>query len=235
MVDLHSHILPSLDDGPRDLEESLRILKCLASMGFSRHVATPHFAHSSWTGLSAQQVEDASASLARAARSRGLAAQIFPGVEYDLDESLPDNVARRPGNAGYVLVDLGFQLVPTQTSVILDLLSGRGLDVLVVHPERNSSLKPSEDLGRLLADGKVRLLGNLGSLSGIYGRDARHRAIEYLEGGLYWAMATDIHDAEQGPAIQKGLEELTRRAGAAAGVLLEENPATLLKTMEAIS
>ena len=232
MIDLHSHILPGLDDGPSDMAGALEILRQLGAMGFKRHVATPHHRYSSWVGLDPVRVEQAVQELGEEARERGFEARIYPGMEYDLEEDVVNHVRGRPGRAEHVLLDMGFISVPMGMREIIERIRSEGLIVLLVHPERNQGLNRRKDLSPMLGDKGVRLLGNLGSLGGLYGREVRKRALEYLDGGLYWAFATDIHDARQIRYLQDGLAQMGGRGSGAIASLLTENPMTLIRPME---
>ncbi len=233
LVDLHSHILPGLDDGPDDLSGSLGMLRNLEKLGFEHVFATPHQRLYSWEGLSAERVEREVREVSDAARQEGMDINLLPGMEYDLDETLPDRVSQRPGGARHMLVDVGFWGIPRDLGGLLEELLEMGIDVLLVHPERN------RDLCRWLrkVDGRlasaVRVVGNLGSLSGMYGPKVQRYARDLLAADLYWAMASDMHSEEQVPWIRHGIEELvSRKGGTLAEQLLATNPMNIVTAME---
>ena len=209
-VDLHTHILPGLDDGPAEAEESLRMLEGLEKLGFSTVFATPHHRLDSWEGLEPDVVERTADDIREMGISRGLKLKLHAGMEFDLDETLPDRSRSRPGNNSPLLVDIGFWSLPKDLEGLLSLLPG---DVCLVHPERNDEL--CRDTVRLekLVGGGVRLLGNLGSLSGLYGERVNERSRELLENELYWAFASDLHSYEQLDWISDGIETLGAMVG----------------------
>ncbi|MDF1535234.1 MAG: hypothetical protein P1S46_01880 [bacterium] len=230
LVDLHTHILPGLDDGAGDAEQSLRMLEGLEKLGFSHVFTTPHHRLYSWEGLEAGIVHRAVEDIRGRVSARGLEVKLYAGMEFDLDEALVERVLNRPGKTGPVLVDIGFWGVPRNLPGLLGTIPGA---VCLVHPERNNEL--CRDMGGLndLVVARVRLVGNLGSLSGMYGQQVRRRARELLEKDLYWALASDLHGEEQLDWIGSGMKELCAMGGpGAAKRLLSDNPMEAVINME---
>ncbi len=232
LVDLHAHILPGLDDGPEDLSESLVMLEVLQEIGFSHVFATPHHRLNSWTGIEPDTVEKDVRVLRIVARREGLKIVIHPGMEFDLDDTLDHGSLTPPGGAGHLLVDIGFWGVPPNLSEILGRVMSSGTRVLLVHPERNPKLcRKKRELARLIASG-VKLLGNIGSFSGMYGNRARRDARNLLKAGLYWAMASDMHSGDQSDWIREGVEELLGLAGNGAfHEMMSDRPMQMVKAM----
>jgi len=233
LVDLHAHILPGLDDGPASLSGSLKILHALETMGFEHVYATPHHRLYSWDGIRPETVESAVKSLAMAASKKGIGINLLPGMEFDLDESLPERVSSVPGGAGHILVDVGFWGVPRNLDDLLGKVREKGAKVLLVHPERNRELCRDRRVITGLIDSGVRFLGNLGSFSGMYGQTVKCDAQDLLEENYYWAVASDMHSHDQSPWIKDGIDLLVSLAGdAAAEDLMVNRPLQMVKAME---
>ena len=235
LVDLHAHILPGLDDGPDDREGALLMLKALKDLGFGHVFATPHYRLYSWKGIEPETVEKGVRDLSWAAEKQGLGINLLAGMEFDLDETLPDRVSDIPGGAGHILVDVGFLGVQKNLAELLGKVMDLGVTVLLVHPERNRELcRHKQELSALIASG-VRLLGNIGSFSGMYGRKVRNDARDLLKGGYYWAAASDLHSHEQFPWIRDGIREILWRArDGSAEEMLVTRPMQLVQKMEGI-
>ena len=233
LVDLHSHILPGLDDGADSLSESLQMLEALEKFGYKFVFATPHHQLYSWEGINPQVVERGVSEVAAAASEKGIGITIFPGMEFDLDETLPERAAAIPGGAGHILVDVGFMGVPHNLADIVGQVEANGTRVLLVHPERNRDLCLSRrKLSDLIRSG-VRLLGNIGSFSGMYGRKVKRDARELLMNGYYWAIASDMHSIDQMPWIKDGINDLILLAGrSAAEEMMATRPMQIVKAME---
>jgi protein-tyrosine phosphatase len=232
-VDIHTHILPGLDDGPEEADESLKMLEGLEGLGFSHVFGTPHHRLYSWEGLDPATVDQATENMREKVSARGMELKLYPGMEFDLDENLAERSRTRPGASGPLLVDIGFWGVPRDLGGLFKALQGTGPMVCLVHPERNDELcRDLVELADLVATG-IRLVGNLGSLSGMYGQQVCERAREVLDQQLYWAFASDLHAHDQLVWIDKGIEELGTVAGlAAVKRFLSENPMEAVSSME---
>lgn len=212
-VDLHSHILPNLDDGPDDLSESLQVLGGLEELGFGHVFATPHHRLYSWKGIQPARVEEGIMNLQIAARELDIDVVLLPGMEFDFDDALEEGDLPLPGGAGHMLVDIGFWGVPANLVSLMGRVVDTGIKVIMVHPERNRELcRKRGDLTDLVRKG-VKLVGNLGSLSGMYGSRVQRDAHGLLKADYFWAMASDVHSGGQLMWIRQGIEEFISRAG----------------------
>lgn len=233
LVDLHSHILPGLDDGADSLSESLQMLEALDGFGYRYVFATPHHQLYSWEGIKPQTVERGVREVAAAATEKNIKIKIFPGMEFDLDETLPERAAAVPGGASHILVDAGFFGVPRNLADLIGKVEDKGTRVLLVHPERNPDLCLSRQMLSGLIRSGVRLLGNIGSFSGMYGRKVKRDARELLKNGYYWAIASDMHSIDQVPWIRDGIEDLILLAGrSAAEDMMAIRPMQMVQAME---
>ena len=224
-IDLHSHILPGLDDGPEDLPGSIDLVRALVRLGFSHVFATPHHRLYSWQGLSVETVERSVRELRTAVAASGVEVTIHPGMEYDIDEEIELRTAHRPNGSRFVLIDPGFYHVPDGLPDLLRPFQEKGMIPVIVHPERNEELCRDAGLLRSVREVGARLLGNLGSLGGLYGRSVRWRGLDLLRNGDFWALASDSHRMGQAVYLERGMTEVVRRAGPSAlEELLRTNP-----------
>lgn len=228
--DLHVHILPSFDDGPKKLEESLSMARAFASSGFAGVVATPHFV----PGLYEPEPEEieAKVSFLREALAReGVALEVYPGAEYRLSPEVvrlaeEGKVATIGGSKRYLLVELPFEGVPPFAEEALFALMLAGFTPVVAHPERCAGLAGNE--GRLAAwvERGVLLQLTAGSLAGLFGPDVRRFSEVLLRRGLVHFVATDAHCAGKRLAAAR---EVAGLLGARGEVLLSSNPASAIK------
>lgn len=232
LVDLHTHILPGLDDGPDSIKESVRMAKALQDMGFAHVFATPHHRYHSWKGIAFESVRSGLHELKEALSRKGLDIQLYPGIEYDLDDALMEKDQDHLGEAGHLLVDIGFWDVPFNLPGHLNVLRALDVEILLVHPERNGALCRQPGMLKSLTDSGIHLVGNLGSLSGFYGNEIRRDSLDILQAGFYWAMASDLHSLEQVFWVRNGLAQLRQEAGLA-GMrdLMLNNPTQIIKSM----
>jgi protein-tyrosine phosphatase len=232
LVDLHTHILPGLDDGAGNIKESVEMAEALHGMGFRHVFATPHHRLYSWEGLKPESVRSRLVELEKILSGRGLEIQLYPGIEYDLDDTLIERTRDRPGASGHLLVDIGFWDVPYDLQRQLGEVRETGLEIFLVHPERNGALCRQSTMLRTLVDSGVRLVGNLGSLSGLYGSRIRRDCLGILDADFYWAMASDLHSPDQVSWVRKGLAQLGQKSGLSRmRDLLHNNPVQAIENM----
>lgn len=230
MVDIHAHILPGLDDGPRELGQSLAMLRLAASTGTTDIVATPH--------ASLQFPYDPDVVRARLAELRAAAGDLLRihlgcdlQLHYENIREALDHPDRYSINGrGYLLVEFPDLLIARNMDEIFARMREAGLTPIITHPERNWLLHQRlEDLEAWVNQG-CTLQVTAQSLLGRFGREARAFAIELLERNLVHFIASDAHDPEdRTPRLDEAWRWLERRYGAEhARILLEENPRAAL-------
>lgn len=218
MIDYHCHILPGIDDGARDVAESLEMARILAATGFREVCCTPHCIRGSYDTTPAH-VREAVADLQAALDREGIALRLRAGMEYYLDEYFLELDQLLPlGDSRLVLAEAPSQGNMAVISDGIFRIARQGLIPLFAHPERSALLAVpgTEGLFRSLwsrfatpdakisAQNSLNMLkelgclfqGNLGSFSGIYGRQVAERARAMLAQGLYTCLGSDGHRPE---------------------------------------
>jgi protein-tyrosine phosphatase len=234
MVDLHSHLVPAVDDGASGPEEARRALRALVDQGVERVVVTPHL--NAQLTLSPDPFNSRMAELDVGFELlKGIACDECPGVriergaEIALDTPRPDFSDPRIRLAGgrWVLVEFSRLMIPPRSTAALAEILAEGYRPLLAHPERY----PLRDLG-LVAEWReagVALQVNAGSLLGKYGPAARKVARELLARGWVDVVASDYH-ARGAPPIAPFVEWMDGAGGAEQRVRLTvENPALILQ------
>lgn len=192
MIDLHSHVLPGLDDGAEDLDEALAICRDAFADGISVLAATPHVRDDYPT--TPEQME---AALAEVQAAVGNALRLVPGGELDLaqldrphDELLGFALA---GNPGYLLVETPYFGWPLDIGDRLFRLRAAGITPVLAHPERNGEVQHRPELLEPLVASGVLVQLTAGAVDGSLGRSSRASAFELLERGLAHLIASDGH------------------------------------------
>lgn len=199
MVDLHSHLLPGLDDGPGSLGEALRMCRLYAAQGFRTVVATPHMANQRYR-VSPDDVRSAAGRLDRACLERGIDLRIVPGADVRLAPELlhlldAGRVLTLADAGRHLLLELPHQCAPPISALISELAL-RGVTPVLSHPERNMEiLRRPERVGEFVQDGCLIQI-TAGALPGAFGRPPQRTAEWLLEQGLVHVVATDAHAAE---------------------------------------
>jgi protein-tyrosine phosphatase len=196
MIDLHSHVLPGIDDGPATIEGSLEILRDAAEDGVTAIACTPHVRDDYPT--SAAAMEEALAAVRAAAAD--LAIDVLPGGEIALDRValLADDELRRfglGGNPAALLVETPYMGWPLDIGAITFALAARGLSVVLAHPERNAEVQERPELLEPLVERGVLVQLTAASVDGRLGRRPRDSAKALLERGTVHLLASDAHAA----------------------------------------
>jgi protein-tyrosine phosphatase len=193
VIDLHSHVLPGIDDGARDLDGALAICRAAADDGIEVLAATPHVrAHDYPT--TAEQMESALAELSAAAEG---IVRLVPGGELDLGElRRPVDELRRfalAGNPRYLLVETPYLGWPLDIADRLFELRASGITPVLAHPERNGDVQARPELLEpLVASGTLVQL-TAASIDGRLGGRTERCARTLLERGLAHLLASDAH------------------------------------------
>ncbi|WP_316770987.1 tyrosine-protein phosphatase [Pedobacter frigiditerrae] len=191
-VDLHSHLLPGLDDGAPDLETSLFLIKKLNELGFRKFICTPHIFKELYPNTPAT-INASLQSVQIALQSEGSAIEIVAAAEYmiDSDFDINETLQIMPGN--YILIEMSYMTeTPNIEQIIFDLQI-KGYTVILAHPERYNFYH--KNLGRYqrFKDMGVLFQLNLLAVIGYYGKEVKQTAEYLLKNKLYDLGATDLH------------------------------------------
>lgn len=195
MIDLHSHVLPGLDDGAETLDESVAICEAAAADGITVLAATPHVRASDYP-TTPQQMEEAFARVRDAARG---IVELVPGGELDLAEVARADVGRFAlGGGSYLLVETPYTGWPLDIQDKLFRLRVAGHGVVLAHPERNGDVQARPELVEPLVASGVLVQLTAASVDGRLGSRARRAARTLLDRRLAHLIASDAH----GPAVR---------------------------------
>ncbi len=232
MIDLHSHILPGIDDGPADQEGSLALARAAVASGTVAMVATPHV---SWhyPANTAARIAEGVADLRAALAREEIPLRLHTGAEIAMTRaaelSEDELVALRLGGpeGTHLLVECPLSSTAAGFDALLALLRARGHEILLAHPERCPAFQRDPSAyERLIAEG---MLGQVtaGSLVGRFGRSVQQFGDRLLRDGLAQVVASDTHSAEQRPPSIR--PELTKAGyGAQAEWLAHDVPHAVL-------
>jgi protein-tyrosine phosphatase len=207
-TDLHSHLIPGIDDGVKTLQESLGLLKGLEELGYRRIYTTPHIMSDSYRNSSAT-IREGLADLRRSATEKGLTLEIDAAAEYYLDELLFERLEQGDIltiGRDLLLFETSYYNEPLQLEERIYEISARGYRPLMAHPERYRYVKdPEKFYGRLRSLG-VSFQVNINSLGGYYGSDAREKAVWLARRGWIDYLGSDMHGARQLEFLRKSFK-----------------------------
>jgi len=230
VIDLHSHLLPGIDDGVRTTAESLDLLRAAHEDGIARIAATPHVREDYPT--TPAEMELRLAEVCGAAREAAIPVEVLPGGELDLEFAarLDDADLRRFGLGGtpsLLLLEFPYLGWPLQLADLVFDLQLRGFRIVLAHPERNVDVQHEPERLRPLVDGGVVVQLTAASLDGRLGGAPRTAAKRLIDSRLAHLLASDAH----APDVRSvGLSRAREAAGddAVARWLTEDVPAALL-------
>jgi protein-tyrosine phosphatase len=234
MIDLHSHILPGLDDGPETLEGSLELARAALDDGTELIAATPHVRDDYPT--TAAEMESAVEEVRTALSDAGVGLELRPGGELALerlDELEPTELRRfgLGGSAKYLLVESPYYGWPLDLEERLFRLQATGMTPVLAHPERNAEVQAEPERLRPLVERGALVQLTAASVDGRLGRRPQQTSSLLLELGLAHLLASDAH----APAVRAaGLSAAARSLGdqALARWLTGDVPAALLASEE---
>ncbi|MFY9743017.1 MAG: CpsB/CapC family capsule biosynthesis tyrosine phosphatase [Candidatus Sulfotelmatobacter sp.] len=230
MVDIHSHILPEVDDGSKSWETSVAMCRMATADGITHQVATPHANdryHYDREYL--QGLVDHLQSLIGAGLTLSL------GCDFHLSYENLQDVLAHPGryaigSTHYMLVELSNYSVPPQTTDCFSQLGDLGITAIITHPERNPILR--DDLQRVVEWAEqgcvIQMTGS--ALTGFWGERTRRAALWLLEHDAVHVLATDAHETEKRiPVLSTGRDAVTKLCGEEiAAALVEGNPRAII-------
>lgn len=224
MIDLHTHILPSVDDGPADIEESIRIVRDGMEDGVSAFVLTPHVKdEGDWERL--DLIRQAFISLKDECAARGIGARLIIGAEFLLTPSLPERLKKNStltinGAGRHVLIELPFHQFPIYAEDRVFQLLIDGFIPVIAHPERYIYLNKKWDVFKKWAESGVMFQVNTGSLNGKYGIIVKWRAKSLLKNGLVNFLGSDIHSSKDKRCSFRDALKVVRHVKSDNGIIL---------------
>jgi protein-tyrosine phosphatase len=202
VIDLHCHILPGVDDGPRSLEEAIALCRVAERDGTRTLVATPHV-NGDYPGVTPAVIVEQAAAVNRALRGAGVDVSVLTGAEVALSRAGElSNVELdllALGGGSYVLLELPWTSAASGALGALLAFAGRGYGIVLAHPERSPMLQRDEGLVAELVQSGALCCLDVGSLTERSDRQTRAMAWKLLANGLVHAIASDCHDADRRP------------------------------------
>jgi protein-tyrosine phosphatase len=232
MIDIHSHILPGIDDGARTLDESLEMAEIAAADGIEQMVATPHV----FKGLSDDPEPAEVISWVHALQAAVAAKlKILPGSEthirHDIAEQAKAQRVTTINQCNYLLVEFPQLAVPVGTDEVFYKLRLQGIHPILVHPERNIQIQKQPSLVAEYVTRGVFIQVTAMSVAGQFGTAAKKCAETLLEHHCVHFLATDAHrPSKRPPILSRGRDAAARIIGeAAAWCLVYDNPLAVVE------
>jgi protein-tyrosine phosphatase len=207
-VDIHCHILPGIDDGAANIQESLVLIEKLTQLGVSQFIATPHVMQDFYPN-DAESIGNAFQTLLEAIASSELSNIVInPAAEYMLDEHFQEHVLNKnlfTLKKNIVLIEMSYYQAPLNLTNLIWKIKEYGYIPILAHPERYSYYHNNKEAYSTLKRLGCYFQLNILSLSDHYGNDVQKMAQYLINQGLIDFVGTDVHNINH---IEK-ISELT--------------------------
>ncbi len=195
-TDMHSHLLPGIDDGSPDLETSLQLIRSMTEMGFTKLITTPHIMWDMYKNTR-EIILGKLEVLRSAVKDEGLDVEINAAAEYFLDDYvaglLKNNEPLLTVSGNMVLVEFSLAHPSMSLKDILFEMQMQGYQPIIAHPERYIYLERNKEFYEELKDIGCFFQLNLLSLAGYYGKSVEELAQYLIKKKYYDLVGTDLH------------------------------------------
>ena len=210
MNDIHSHFLPGIDDGCRDISESIKLLKQMEEAGVKEIVLTPHYVVDSRYTCNVKNKKVIYDNLVKELKKENINIKLYLGNEIfiheDILELLKKGEMESINKSKYLLIEFPMMNYPTLARNIFSELIYNGYTIILAHPERYIYVNKDISLLDEFMDMGVLLQGNYESLYGKYGSAAKKTLKKLLKKGYISFLAGDIHHE-----VNKDLKNLRKK------------------------
>ncbi len=195
-TDIHSHILPGIDDGSPDIETSLHLIRGLYDLGIRRSIATPHIIGDLYRNTP-ETINAALEKIKGACKNAGIDIELHAAAEYMLDDYFMELLKKDSPlltlHKNILLTEISYSMAPGNLEEITAGIIAAGYKPVLAHPERYFFYHHNYDLYNRLITLGFHLQVNLLSLTGYYGKGVKKAAVFILEKGLAKLVGTDLH------------------------------------------
>lgn len=215
-TDMHSHLIPGVDDGARDMETSLELIRGMQELGYSKIITTPHILWDMYKNTSEIILEKLE-QLRTAVKEAGIEVEINAAAEYFLDDHVEELLKEKKPlltiHKNWVLSEFSLAYPSHSLKSILFEMQMQGYQPVIAHPERYIYLKDAKDFYDELKDIGCLFQLNLPSIGGYYGKSVQELAQYLIKKEYYDLIGTDLHndrylESLKNPALAVPLKKL---------------------------
>lgn len=205
-VDVHSHILPGIDDGSTDEENSLMLIKGLIELGFEQFTGTPHVMEDIWRN-NTESILDAHERLMNVLETEGITHPVRPAAEYLVDAHFEDLLRSKTPlltiRDNMVLIEISFIEPPIQLKEVIFEMQMQGYQPVLAHPERYGFYHHNRQEMEDIKNTGCLFQSNLLSFSGYYGKDVLRSVERLAKEGKIDLLGTDLHHERHLDALRQ--------------------------------
>jgi len=195
-VDMHSHLIPAIDDGAKSIEESINLITKLKELGYRKLIITPHIMADSYPN-NKETITSGLNKLKKELKNKEINIEIGVAAEHYLDENFLENLIRKDVLAikdEYLLFETSYISKPINLEEIIYEIKIHGYKPIFAHPERYRYISNLEIEYKRLKELNVYFQVNINSLGGYYGKDAQKKSMFLLDNGYIDFLGSDVHN-----------------------------------------
>ena len=196
MIDIHSHIIPNVDDGARSVEETFNILKEAQEAGFTDVILTSHFLLN-YSETNAQELIFWKEKLQEVLKKQGTKINLHSGMEIyitnQMEELLENKKILTLANSGYMLIELPLATNVKYFDYVVYYLEAKGIKPIIAHPERYKCVQKDPDIVEEYIEKGCLIQCNYGSIVNLYGREAEKTIKTLLKKNQVHFLGSDVH------------------------------------------
>jgi len=207
-VDIHSHIIPAIDDGAKNIEDSIQLIKGLQDIGYQKIITTPHIMSDAYKN-SASNIYEGLELLQQRLKEENVVLDVDVGAEYYLDDGFYDKLKDSKVmsiNDKYLLFETSYLTKPIQLEDMIFAISSAGYIPLMAHPERYRYIKDYKSEYMRFKDLGVMFQCNINSFGGYYGVDAKNKVLFLSQNGMIDFLGSDLHHIKQIEFLKKVIQ-----------------------------
>ncbi len=235
MIDIHNHILPALDDGPKTEEESIKLAMNALEQGINTVVATPHHNEHSYQNKKADIVKHV-AILNELFQTYNIPLNVLVGQEVringNLVKELQNNDLATVNDSKFLLIEFPYKEIPYYTEKLIYDIQMAGYVPVIAHPERNAELRENHRrMYNLVRKGAITQI-TAASLLGKFGKEVEKFTHQLIEANLTHVIASDAHHSQARPfQLRQAMDSLKQKYGIDTYRMFMENSHLIIDNM----
>lgn len=209
LVDIHSHLLPGIDDGAPSMDHTIGMLRKFDELGYQKLIFTPHVmsgVYDNTTEIILRKLEE----VREVSSELGLKLQLEASAEYYFDETFFERIRTKdllPFHGNHILFEFSFRNQPSRVEEVVFQLKSAGYQPVLAHFERYLYYHPSVEVAQQLRERGCMIQVNLNAFTGHYGPDVKNQAMRLLKAGLIDLLGSDCHRIQHLELLENALQE----------------------------
>ena len=235
MIDIHSHILPNLDDGSSDWGETIEMCRLAENDGIDTIIASPHVFDGIYSP-SADEILESTDTLRQLLKAKSIKLNVIHGADLHIRPDLRLVLKEEPrftigGHGRYFLLELPHSLIPPHMGEFIYGMLLEGFIPIITHPERNKEVQRHKDVVKGWVEKGALIQVTAMSFLGGFGDGAKETAFYFLNNNFVHVLASDAHSStKRKPVLSEAVGVISKIVGCdKAKKLVKSNPSRIIE------